>query len=76
MTEANNNKSAQKIGDAMRDGSIYAGTSPDTGKPMYAMPKDASSSSVVLMTPANTRLPPTNARNWVMMTGAWPRTPK
>jgi hypothetical protein len=42
MTEANNNKSAQKIGDTMPDGSIYAGTSPDTGKPMYAMPKDAS----------------------------------
>jgi uncharacterized protein DUF1566 len=30
-----------KIGDTMPDGTIYAGTSPDTGKPMYAAPADA-----------------------------------
>jgi len=30
-----------KIGDRMADGSIYAGTSPDTGKAMYATPADA-----------------------------------
>jgi uncharacterized protein DUF1566 len=30
-----------KIGDRMPDGTIYAGTSPDTGKPMYAAPADA-----------------------------------
>ena len=29
------------IGDKMPDGSIYAGLSPDTGRPMYAMPADA-----------------------------------
>jgi hypothetical protein len=28
------------IGDTMPDGSIYAGVSPDTGKPMYTTPKD------------------------------------
>jgi hypothetical protein len=33
-------------GDAMADGTIYAGISPTDGKPMYALPKDAS----VLMT--------------------------
>jgi hypothetical protein len=30
-----------KPGAVMPDGSIYAGVSPDTGKPMYATPKDA-----------------------------------
>jgi hypothetical protein len=30
-----------KPGSVMPDGSIYAGVSPDTGKPMYATPKDA-----------------------------------
>jgi uncharacterized protein DUF1566 len=30
-----------KIGDKMYDGTIYAGVSPDTGKPMYATPADA-----------------------------------
>src|ERR1039457_3929600 len=30
-----------KIGDAMPDGSIYAGTSPDSNKPMYTTPADA-----------------------------------
>jgi Protein of unknown function (DUF1566) len=30
-----------EIGDEMPDGTIYAGISPDTGKPMYATPKDA-----------------------------------
>lgn len=31
----------EKPGTRMPDGSIYAGVSPDTGKPMYATPKDA-----------------------------------
>ncbi len=31
----------EKPGTAMPDGSIYAGVSPDTGKPMYVTPKDA-----------------------------------
>jgi hypothetical protein len=30
-----------RIGDHMPDGTIYAGISPDTGKPMYATPADA-----------------------------------
>ena len=30
-----------KIGDRMADGTVYAGISPDTNKPMYATPKDA-----------------------------------
>lgn len=30
-----------KIGMRMDDGTVYAGISPDTGKPMYATPKDA-----------------------------------
>jgi hypothetical protein len=30
-----------KIGDRMADGTIYAGISPRTNKPMYAMPADA-----------------------------------
>src|ERR1039458_577650 len=30
-----------KIGDAMPDGSVYAGTSPDSNKPMYTTPADA-----------------------------------
>jgi uncharacterized protein DUF1566 len=30
-----------QIGDRMPDGTIYAGASPDTGKPMYAAPADA-----------------------------------
>src|SRR5258706_11342423 len=38
MTEA---KEELKIGDRMEDGTIYAGISPDTVKPMYATPKDA-----------------------------------
>jgi hypothetical protein len=32
---------APKVGASVLDGSIYAGVSPDTGKPMYATPKDA-----------------------------------
>jgi len=32
---------APKVGDKMPDGTIYAGISPDTGKPMYALPADA-----------------------------------
>jgi hypothetical protein len=35
-------KPAPEIGDAMEDGTIYAGISPDTSKPMYATPTDAS----------------------------------
>jgi len=31
---------ASKIGDVMKDGSIFAGISPDTGKQMFAMPTD------------------------------------
>ena len=31
-----------KVGDRMLDGTVYAGDSPDTGKPMYATPTDAS----------------------------------
>jgi hypothetical protein len=34
-------KAAIEIGDEMADGTIYAGTSPDTHKPMYATPADA-----------------------------------
>jgi hypothetical protein len=32
---------APGIGDAVSDGSIYGGVSPDTGRPMYTMPKDS-----------------------------------
>src|SRR5438034_645587 len=32
---------APRIGDRMPDGTIYAGFSPDSGRPMYAMPADA-----------------------------------
>lgn len=35
-------KTAPKVGDEMADGTIYAGISPDTHKPMYARPKDES----------------------------------
>jgi hypothetical protein len=35
-------KTAPEIGDEMADGTIYAGISPDTHKPMYARPKDES----------------------------------
>jgi hypothetical protein len=31
-----------QVGDEMEDGTIYAGISPDTRKPMYAMPTDVS----------------------------------
>jgi hypothetical protein len=34
--------SVPKIGAMVLNGSIYAGMSPDTGKPMYTTPKDAS----------------------------------
>ncbi len=33
-------KAERKPGDRMPDGSVYAGLSPDTGKAMYATPKD------------------------------------
>src|SRR5436309_1585218 len=32
---------APQVGDKMPDGSVYAGTSPDTNKPMYATQADA-----------------------------------
>lgn len=31
-----------KVGDKMPDGTVFAGVSPDTNKPMYATPTDAS----------------------------------
>jgi hypothetical protein len=34
-------KEEVKVGDEMEDGTIYAGISPDTHKPLYATPKDA-----------------------------------
>jgi hypothetical protein len=34
-------KTAPQVGDKMSDGTIYAGISPDTNKPMYATPADA-----------------------------------
>jgi len=34
-------RAADAIGSIMPDGSIYAGVSPDTGKPMYTMALDA-----------------------------------
>ncbi len=34
-------KAALEIGDVMKDGTIYAGISPDTNQPMYAAPADA-----------------------------------
>jgi len=34
-------QAAPQVGDEMEDGTIYAGISPDTHKPMYATPKDA-----------------------------------
>ncbi|MCE9508536.1 MAG: DUF1566 domain-containing protein [Alphaproteobacteria bacterium] len=37
MTEEN----ALKAGDKMKDGTIFAGISPDTGEKMYAAPNDA-----------------------------------
>ena len=33
-------KTAPEIGDKMEDGTVYAGISPDTNKPMYATPAD------------------------------------
>jgi hypothetical protein len=33
---------AHTVGDKMPDGTVYAGVSPDTNKPIYAMPADAS----------------------------------
>jgi hypothetical protein len=34
-------KTAPEIGDKMEDGTVYAGISPDTNRPMYATPADA-----------------------------------
>jgi hypothetical protein len=39
--DAAEDKRPPKIGTRMRDGTVYAGLSPDTGKAMYAMPADA-----------------------------------
>jgi Protein of unknown function (DUF1566) len=36
-----NDEGTLQIGDVMEDGRVYAGISPDTGKAMYATPKDA-----------------------------------
>ncbi len=36
------NGNAKEIGDEVEDGTVYAGLSPDTGRAMYATPKDAS----------------------------------
>jgi hypothetical protein len=33
--------SALEPGDVMPDGTVYAGVSPDTGKPLFALPQDA-----------------------------------
>lgn len=35
------NDPAPQIGDVMEDGTIYAGTSPETGEALYVMPQDA-----------------------------------
>lgn len=40
-TAATQELAAPKIGDVMKDGSIFAGVSPDTCKGMFAMPADA-----------------------------------
>ena len=37
-----NDAAAPKIGDKMPDSTVFAGISPDTNKPMYATPADAS----------------------------------
>jgi hypothetical protein len=42
MTEGSGEKDELKPGDRREDGTVYAGTSPGTGKAMYATPKDAS----------------------------------
>jgi Protein of unknown function (DUF1566) len=36
-----NNRAADAIGSIMPDGTVYAGISPNTGKPIYAIPLDA-----------------------------------
>lgn len=36
-----NDTAAPQVGDKVPDGTIYAGTSPETGEPMYAAPNDA-----------------------------------
>jgi hypothetical protein len=41
MAEGSATKTTPKIGDRMPDGTVYAGISPDTGKPMYTTPADA-----------------------------------
>lgn len=35
-----NNLTPSRIGDRLPDGAVYAGVSPDTGKPFCAMPED------------------------------------
>ena len=39
---ANEAPAEPKVGDKMPDGTVFAGISPDTNKPMYATPADAS----------------------------------
>ena len=41
MSVESTTKTTPEIGDKMPDGTIYAGISPDTHKPMYATPADA-----------------------------------
>jgi hypothetical protein len=41
MAEYSGKATGPKVGDKMPDGTIYAGISPDTDKPMYATPADA-----------------------------------
>jgi hypothetical protein len=40
LLEALQNRGAPQPGDRMPDGTVYAGTSPETGKAMYTTPKD------------------------------------
>lgn len=39
--ELSDKAATPQAGDGMEDGTIYAGTSPDTGEPMYTTPADA-----------------------------------
>ena len=41
MTKQTPKAAEPKVGDKMPDGTIYAGISPETNKPMYATPADA-----------------------------------
>jgi hypothetical protein len=41
MSEESTALTTREIGDEMKDGTIYAGISPDSGKPLYTTPRDA-----------------------------------